>query len=103
MTSPQLVSRVAGLGGKTPQAEVFESILVTVAIWGVLEAAAQAIGIVRVESSYALNMTAASSLRLVTVMSGLASADLTAPTPGRAEGRFTHTVARPRACAGTTS
>lgn len=45
----------------------------------------------------------ASSARLETMRSGLASAAFTAPTPGRAEGRFTHTVARPRACAGITS
>ena len=36
---------------------------------------------------------AARSARLATVRSGFASADLTAPTPGRAEGRLTQTAA----------
>lgn len=52
---------------------------------------------------YSIVAAAASSARLETVMSGWAAAAFTAPTPGRAEGRFTHTVARPSDCAGTTS
>src|ERR1700728_2009904 len=55
------------------------------------------------DSFYSIVAAAASSARLETVKSGSASAAFTAPTPGRAEGRFTHTVARPSNCAGTTS
>src|SRR5208283_3620281 len=43
---------------------------------------------------YFSTAAAASSARLVTIRSALASAALTAPAPGRADGRFTHTVAR---------
>src|SRR5882762_981444 len=46
---------------------------------------------------------AASSARLDSSRSGFPSAEITAPIPFRADGRFTHTVESPSDCAGITS